>query len=298
MDLETNLRQLVEQMLKQTAVEGRSAASISTIEPVLGKEELTADPGGIELLNSEIEPIQRHVRVSHPVNLNLYEKMQSATPARIGVGRAGSRPLTEVVLQFRADHALAQDAVLSEVSEDFIRGHHFIVVESMCRNKDEYITRPDLGRKLAPDNLEKIRRECQTEAQVQIIIGDGLSSKAIEANIPDLLPALMQGLTGMDIKTGTAIFVKYARVGVMDVIGEVLHPQVTVILIGERPGLGNAESMSAYIAYNARIGMIESERSVISNIHKGGIPAAEAGAHLASFIARVLQARASGTNLE
>ena len=111
------------------------------------------------------------------------------------------------------------------------------------------------------------------------------------------LPAMIQGLEGMGIQLGTTIFVKYARVAIMDVIGEELKPEAAIVLIGERPGLGTAESMSAYMGYNPRVGMVESERTVVSNIHKGGTPAAEAGAHLASLLKRILDARASGVNM-
>ncbi len=224
--------------------------------------------------------------------------MMLSTPARIGVGRCGSRPLTQTLLRFRADHAVAQDAVLGEVSEDLIAKYNLVSLKSACHDKDEFLTRPDLGRKLDDESIEKLRKECQAGAQVQIIIADGLSSTAIEANLADLYPALSQGLSTMGIKLGTPIFVKYGRVAIMDVIGELLKPEVAVILIGERPGLGTAESMSAYMAYNPRAGMVESERSVISNIHKGGTPAVEAGAHLASFVKRIVDAKMSGVNLK
>ena len=106
-----------------------------------------------------------------------------------------------------------------------------------------------------------------------------LSSKAVEANIPNLLPAMLQGLEGMGIDVGTPIFVQYARVAIMDAIGEELKPEAAIVLLGERPGLGTAESMSAYMGYQPRAGMVESERTVVSNIHKGGTPAAGQRVH-------------------
>jgi ethanolamine ammonia-lyase small subunit len=243
--------------------------------------------------------LQRYLQVPNPINRRLYEDMKLATPARIGVWRSGPRPLTQTLLRFRADHAVAQDSVLGEVASEFPSQYHMVLAHSMCaQDKDEYLTRPDLGRKLDDESLALIRRECVKGAQIQIIVSDGLSSAAVEANIPDLLPALLQGLDGMGVKVGTPIFVKHGRVSIMDVIGEELKPQVAIILIGERPGLGTAESMSAYMAYNPRAGMVESERTVISNIHKGGTPAVEAGAHLATLLKTILDAKASGVNLE
>jgi len=242
--------------------------------------------------------LQRYLQVPDPVNKALYEEMKLSTPARIRVWRSGPRPLTDTLLRFRADHAVAQDSVLGEVPEEFPSKYDMVSIQTLCQSKDEYLTRPDLGRKLDDENLEILRNGCAKGAMVQIIVSDGLSSKAVEANIPNLLPALTQGLEGMGVKLGTTIFVRHGRVAVMDIISEELKPEVAVILIGERPGLGTAESMSAYMGYSPRIGMVESERTVISNIHKGGTPAAEAGAHLASLIKKILDAKASGVKLE
>jgi ethanolamine ammonia-lyase small subunit len=236
--------------------------------------------------------------VPDPKNKDLYMDMKKSTAARIGVWRAGPRPLTQTLLRFRADHAVAQDSVMGEISEEDAAKFKMVFVKSACRDKDEYLTRPDLGRILDEESLKKIEKECEKKPQVQIVVADGLSSKAMEANIPDLFPALLQGLQSMSIKVGTPIMAAYARVGLMDSIGEAVKPDVCINLIGERPGLGTAESMSAYIVYNPRTGVIESERTVISNIHKGGTPAVEAGAHIATLVKKILDARASGVNLK
>ncbi|SHJ18211.1 ethanolamine ammonia-lyase subunit EutC [Desulfosporosinus lacus] len=292
MSLEDSVRLIVEELLKG-----------------MEKEKIQSSNNKLPLANSSIIDeceitdlaeidLQRYLQVPNPVNKELYEEMKLSTPARIGVWRSGPRPLTDTLLRFRADHAVAQDSVLGEVPEEFPAKYNMVSIQTLCKSKDEYLTRPDLGRKLDEENLEILRKGCLKGAMVQIIVSDGLSSKAVEANIPNLLPALTQGLEGMGVKLGIPIFVRNGRVAVMDTIGEELKPEVAVILIGERPGLGTAESMSAYMGYNPRLGMVESERTVISNIHKGGTPAAEAGAHLASLIKKILDARASGVNLE
>ncbi|SPF33992.1 ethanolamine ammonia-lyase, small subunit (light chain) [Candidatus Desulfosporosinus infrequens] len=292
MSLEDNVRLIVEQMLKEMG-KGKSQLSVSSlaqaVAPILAECQI-ADLAEIDL--------QSYLQVPSPTNQALYEEMKLSTSARIGVWRCGPRPLTDTLLRFRADHAVAQDSILGEVPEDFPSQYGMVSVRTFCQSKDEYLTRPDLGRKLDAENLEILRNGCQKGATVQIIVSDGLSSKAVVANIPNLLPALIQGLEGMGVKLGTTIFVRGGRVAVMDTIGEELKPEVAVILIGERPGLGTAESMSAYLGYNPRRGMVESERSVISNIHKAGTPAAEAGAHLASLIKKILDLKASGVNLE
>lgn len=290
MDLEDSVRLIVEELLKGIEKEkGQSCTSPLATSSI---------SEGCQIIDLAEIDLQRNLQVPNPVNKALYEDMMLSTPARLGVWRSGPRPLTNTLLRFRADHAVAQDSVLGEVPEDFPVRYNMVSVQSFCQSKDEYLTRPDLGRKLDAENLETLKKGCSKGAMVQIIVSDGLSSKAVEANIPNLLPALTQGLEGMGVKLGTTIFVKHGRVAVMDTIGEELKPQVAVILIGERPGLGTSESMSAYMGYNPRLGMVESERTVISNIHKGGTPAAEAGAHLASLIKKILDAKASGVNLE
>lgn len=290
MILEQDIRSIVEQVLVEM---GKSSAPTGAqCRETLPDCQATDE--GDDLAKVDL---QRYLQVPSPVNAELYKEMKLATPARIGVWRTGSRPLTDTWLRFRADHAVAQDSVLGEVPPDFPAKYNMVCVKSMCSSKDEYLTRPDLGRKLDEENLAILRKNCIKGAQLQIIVADGLSSKAVEANIPNLLPAMVQGLEGMGIKTGTTIFVQYARVGIMDAIGEELKPTATIVLLGERPGLGTAESMSAYMGYNPRAGMVESERTVVSNIHKGGTPSAEAGAHLATVIKKILDAKASGVNL-
>ena len=172
------------------------------------------------------------------------------------------------------------------------------VVRTMCTSKDEYLTRPDLGRKLNPEGVAMVKEKCKKNPTVQIFVSDGLSSAAVVANIPDLLPALMQGLQSYGIDVGTPFFVEYGRVGVEDEITELTGATVTCDLVGERPGLITAESMSAYITYKGTVGMPEARRTVISNIHKDGTPPVEAGAHIAEVIKIMLEKKASGTDLK
>lgn len=297
MSMEDNIKSIVEQVLKEIAVTdgGKPVTAIAAAGATV-KDVPTVDSSDVVDL-SAID-LQTQLLVPNPKNKDLYMDMKKSTAARIGVWRAGPRPLTETLLRFRADHAVAQDSVMGEISEEDAIKYKMVYVKSACKDKDEYLTRPELGRILGEESIKTIEKECEKKPQVQIVVADGLSSKAIEANIPDLYPAMLQGLESMGIKVGTSIMARYARVGLMDSIGEVIKPDVCVNLIGERPGLGTAESMSAYIVYNPRAGVIESERTVISNIHKGGTPAVEAGAHIATLIKKILDAKASGVNLK
>lgn len=241
--------------------------------------------------------LKKQLLVENPHDREGYLKMKQKTPARIGVGRAGTRYKTITQLRVRADHAAAQDSVFSYVNEDFIKANGLIPVNTMCHDKDEYLTRPDLGRRFDEETTKFIKDKFSGQ-KVLLVVGDGLSSAAIEANIKEIIPAIKQGLKMYGIEIGDILFVKHARVGAMDAIGDATGAEVVCILVGERPGLVTAESMSAYIAYKPTANMPEANRTVISNIHKGGTTAVEAGAHVAELIKLMLDKKASGINLK
>ena len=242
--------------------------------------------------------LKKLLLVDNPKNRNEYLEMKSKTPARLGAGKSGARYKTKSMLRMRADHAAAQDTVFTDVSEDFIKKNNFVFVKTLCKDKDEYLTRPDLGRRFDSKEQEIIKKTCGNNPKVLIVVGDGLSSAAVEANVEDMIPAIKQGLSNYGITVPDILFVKYARVGSMDAIGEVTNADVICILIGERPGLVTAESMSAYITYKPKIGIPESKRTVISNIHRGGTTPVEAGAHTAELIKKMLDKKASGIDLK
>lgn len=242
--------------------------------------------------------IKKQVLVPNPKSSEGLYRIKETTPARIGIWRAGPRYKTETVLRFRADHASAIDAVFTNVSDEFIKNMGIFSVKTMCNDKDEHLTRPDLGRKFDEDTIAIIKEKCIQKPQVQIYISDGLSSSAIEANAMDTYLSMVQGLEGYGIRIGTPFFVKYGRCPAMDVISEITSADVTCVLIGERPGLVTSESMSAYIAYKATVGMKEAKRTVVSNIHRGGTPAVEAGAYIADIIKIMLDKKASGIDLK
>ena len=226
-----------------------------------------------------------------------YKKLKLRTPARLGSGRAGARYKTLTMLRFRADHAAAQDAVFSQISEDFGEKNGMVSVQTRCGSKDEYLTRPDLGRSFDEENRQKLRSAISGKPVVQIVVGDGLSSAAITANALDCMAAIRDGLKVRNIDTGKAVFVRYCRVGAGDAVGDVTGCDVVCVLVGERPGLVTDKSMSAYITYQPHTGISESARTVVSNIHEQGTPAVEAGAHIAELIGTILRKKVSGVGL-
>lgn len=222
---------------------------------------------------------------SQPDQLRLLKK---ATPARIGIGHAGPRYMTSAMLDFWAAQAQASDSVKSEVPEEVVKSLGVFEVRTKCHDKYEMLTRPDLGRLFDGETLEEISRRCCHDVDVEIYFGDGLCSPAIEANVPDLYPALRAGLEDYGITVGTPFFVRYCRVNTARSIGPLLQAKLTCVLIGERPGLITNESMSAYMALNARPDMSESDYRVVSNISRVGMPPVEAAATIADMMARML----------
>jgi len=235
--------------------------------------------------------------VEQPVQEERYRKMKERTPARLGSGRAGARYKTLTMLRFRSDHAAAQDAVFSQVPENYAPNNGMTEVQTRCRSKDEYLTRPDMGRCFDEEMQRSIRAAIPGTPRVQIVVGDGLSSAAITANAMDCLAAIRDGLKLRNIDPGTPIFVRYCRVGAGDAIGDVTRCELVCMLVGERPGLVTDKSMSAYITYRPRTGISESSRTVVSNIHAQGTPAVEAGAHIAGLIETILNRKVSGVGL-
>ncbi|UNK16857.1 ethanolamine ammonia-lyase subunit EutC [Paenibacillus sp. N3/727] len=308
--IESILNEMVGNKSEQEAV---AVEPLQTEAPVVQTEETKPNVGGLVQANMPAEEqtddgecldditeidLRKLLLVPEPADREGYMKMKEKTPARLGVWRAGPRYKTITSLRFRADHAAAQDAVFSYVSEEFVKEMNLVPVETKCRDKDEYITRPDLGRQFSADTIEHIKQHTTKQAKVQIMVGDGLSSAAIEANLRDIVPAIAQGLKMYGFEVGNILFVKHCRVPSMDVIGDVTEADVVCLLVGERPGLVTAESMSAYIAYKPTVGMPEARRTVISNIHSGGTPAVEAGAHIAELIKTMIDRKASGIDLK
>ena len=235
--------------------------------------------------------------MEYAVNRVSFADLKRNAPCRLGIGKAGARCKTLPMLQFQAAHSAAQDAVFSDVDPKVLEELGLFQVQTQCESKDIFLTRPDLGRKLNEEGLRLIKERCRQKPQVQLFVADGLSSAAVNANVKEVLPSMAQGLEGYGIEMGTPFFVKYGRVGVMDQISELTGARVTCVLIGERPGLLTAESMSAYLVFQGYVGIPESRRTVVSNIHGRGTVPAEAGAHIADVIKKILETEKSGTQL-
>lgn len=285
-------RKIVESVLAELRKSGGATpqTTVSINTPTAGSNPVF-DDGVIELPDISVP------MVDNPHNQSSLEAMKRITNARIALGRCGTRQKTDPLIRFLADHAAARDAVFLDVSEDFLRNNNLEVITTEAATKEQFLTEPNRGTVLSVDGRRVLQNVCKKGVQVQIIVTDGLSSRAIERNIEDIMPPLLNGLQGLGVTVGTPVFVKNGRVRVMDDIGMELGCDVVVNLIGERPGLGTASSMSAYLIYKPTKDTVEADRTLISNIYKGGTPPVEAGAQLVELIKNILQYKASGVKL-
>ncbi|MBQ6839552.1 MAG: ethanolamine ammonia-lyase subunit EutC [Oscillospiraceae bacterium] len=258
-------------------------------------EKFLGDPGEVEDISAL--DLRKLYLQENAQDKEGFARLKMKTPARLASGRAGARYKTLTMLRFRADHAAAQDAVFFQVPEDYPRKHGLVAVQTRCRDKDEYLTRPDLGRCFDGENEEIIRQNLPQKPVVQIVVGDGLSSAACQANAMDCLAAIRDGLKLKGIELGKSLFVRYCRVGAGDAVGDITGCKVVCVLVGERQGLVTDKSMSCYITYEPHTGVSESARTVVSNIHAQGTPAVEAGAHIAGLIQTILKRKVSGVGL-
>jgi len=210
------------------------------------------------------------------------DETTAVTPARLLLGRAGTSYRTSTQLQLRADHAFARDALADRVEldrppmDDLVARFGLFEVETRAGDLAEHLARPDLGRRLAPGTAELLRDRCGPEPDVQIVVGDGLSAPAVLAQVPQVLGPLLDECGARGWRLGRPFFVRHCRVGVVNDIGDALGAQNVVLLIGERPGLATAESLSAYLAHRPRPGDTDADRNLISNIHRAGVGGEEA----------------------
>jgi ethanolamine ammonia-lyase small subunit len=243
-------------------------------------------------------------KLAQPNDLSdLVKKVRAQTPARLLAGRSGAAYRTNTQLELREAHAAARDAVRAELNlltnlgDDFVRKWNLFEVCSQAATKDEYLLRPDLGRHLNDVSRAKVTGRCITGHDLQVVIGDGLSVTAVALQVPRLLPLLCEGAKSRAWSLGEIFVTRYCRVGILNEIGELLEPKVAVLLIGERPGLATAESLSAYMAYQPKSSDTDANRNLISNIHARGVSPEQAAQRILNLAASMMKTQKSGFQL-
>jgi ethanolamine ammonia-lyase small subunit len=245
-----------------------------------------------------------HHKLASPVAWpEIVRKIRARTPARIFVER-GLAYSTQMALELRGAHASAVDAVWTEfdlqkdLPPEFVAQWGLFQVSSKAQSKSQFLLRPDLGRTLSDTAKSLIVQRCPKAPDIQIVIGDGLSSAAVSAQVPLLFQLVQQQVRARRWSIGQSFVVRYSRVGIMNAVGDLLSPRVIVLLIGERPGLATAESLSAYMAFSPRAGNTDADRNLVSNIHTRGVSAEAAATRITHLAAQMMTLKHSGTTLK
>jgi len=280
-----------------------SASAVPALPAVAGPvppRASRADALSLDLDDPTLPEARNRPGIDHPADTEGLAALMECTTSRIGVGRAGPCPRTRAWNLFQSDLAVTKDALDREVDPAMLsRLGLFSVDTRITGGKEQYLLRPDLGRQLSPEARELVAERCAPGPDLQICVGDGLSAQAVEANLPRILPVLQAGCASAGLGLGTPFFIRHCRVGVMNDIGDLVKPGVLILLIGERPGLGRADAMSAYMAFRPRAGHTDADRDVVCNIFDGGgANPLEAGAYVLRLAQRMLSRQASGVKLK
>ena len=193
---------------------------------------------------------------------------------------------------------LAEVDLVRDFGDAFVAEWGLFEVATLAGTKSEYLLRPELGRLLSEQAKDELRKRCVGGAELQVAIADGLSAMAVRAQVPALLPLLKAEATRRGWRFGQPFLIRHGRVGVLNDIGDALEPQVVVLLIGERPGLATAESLSAYMAFRPRSGHDDSHRNLISNIHSRGVSSEEGAGRIARLAELMIARGASGVGVK
>ncbi len=236
---------------------------------------------------------------SNDVEKNAFvAELKKTTTARIGIGHAGGRYPTQAQLKFKEDLAVSKDAVHRDVPDEAILKCGLSPLTSRVRDRAEYLRNTTLGRFLCDESARELATMHEQtkphQFDVQVVASDGLSAEAFERNVPAMLPLMQDRLKTAGLTMAPPLFVRWARVAVLDHVGEIVKPKAAIILLGERPGLGICDSLSGYFEYDPGPHRLESDRNVLSNIHRQGVPPPEAALLLAEALIKILSLKKSG----
>jgi ethanolamine ammonia-lyase small subunit len=235
-----------------------------------------------------------------------WSQLRSLTNARIALGRSGGSLPTRERLDFQLAHARARDAVHALFDPDALAAQlgsisqPVLVVHSAARDREEFLRRPDLGRRLAPESRAMVESHAPSEraCDLAIIASDGLSAHAAASQCVPLLSVFLPLARGSGWNIAPLIVARHARVALQDEIGSLLKARLSLILLGERPGLGPADSLGVYFTYGPAIGRSDADRNCVSNIREGGLGIADAAHKLHYLVAKSLQLSLSGVQLK
>jgi ethanolamine ammonia-lyase small subunit len=233
----------------------------------------------------------------------IWRRLAGLTPARIGLGRAGSGLPTREVLRFGLDHAQARDAVHAPLdAETVARGIEDLgfatrAVSSRAPDRATYLRRPDLGRRLAPEDFTALQADA-VQADLALVVADGLSARAVHENAVPFLAAFKPHAEKAGWSLASVVIARQARVALGDEIGGALEARAVAVLIGERPGLSSPDSLGIYLTFGPRLGRSDAERNCISNVRSAGLTHDLAAFKLDWLLTRALKLGLTGVALK
>jgi ethanolamine ammonia-lyase small subunit len=272
----------------------RTRQLIASLREALGHAEPLPPPPPLP----DVPPPPARVYTPRPEKRPFAAEAAKHTTALVGIGHVGTRYATDVVLQFQAELAVAHAAVGTLLPPDWAPQHGFVAIKSRVTDHREFLLRPDLGRRLDDESLQIVQTQCTKNPDVQIVVADGLSAVACMGSGKALYDAVARACQARGLSVGTPLCARFARVWLEDEIGQEVGAKVAMILLGERPGLGTGDGLSAYVVYDPRIGKTDGDRNMISNIHARGTPIEDAARRLAAFAAAMIEQRTSGVTLD
>jgi ethanolamine ammonia-lyase small subunit len=234
-------------------------------------------------------------------------ELRRLTPARIALGRTGTSMPTSAQLDFQYAHAQARDAVhlpfdsaglSAQLAE---RGRASLLLHSAATDRNSYLQRPDLGRKLSDESAQTLRDYALANpggVDLAIVVADGLSALAVHRHTLPFLARMEDQIVNDGWSVSPVILVEQGRVAVADEIGELLGAKMVVILIGERPGLSSPDSLGLYFTYNPKVGLTDAYRNCISNVRLEGLSYGMAAHRLLYLMREACRRQLSGVNLK
>jgi ethanolamine ammonia-lyase small subunit len=239
--------------------------------------------------------------------------LRRLTAARIGLARSGASLATAPLLEFKLAHARARDAVHAPLDQARLvadlasldleslglesLGVPVRAAASAAADRQTYLMRPDLGRRLADDAVTALAADAG-QYDVAIVIADGLSAGAVQAHARPVLAGLLPMLRHQNVRVAPLVVVLNGRVAIGDTIATLLGADCAAVLIGERPGLTAPDSMGAYLTWRPSVQTTDAARNCVSNIRPDGIGYADAAAKLAFLLAAIRGRRLSGVALK
>ncbi|VVQ14276.1 Ethanolamine ammonia-lyase light chain [Pseudomonas fluorescens] len=238
---------------------------------------------------------------------NPWLELRRLTPARIALGRTGTSIPTRAQLDFQYAHAQARDAVhlpfdhASLKAQLAERDRECLLLHSAATDRNTYLQRPDLGRKLSDASAQTLRDYAAAHpggVDLVIVVADGLSALAVHRHTLPFLARFEEQMAGDNWTIAPVVLVEQGRVAVADEIGELLGAKMTVILIGERPGLSSPDSLGLYFTYNPKVGLTDAYRNCISNVRLEGLSYGMAAHRLLYLMREACRRQLSGVNLK